>query len=366
MNAHSWRLLLLFLSLAPIPTLSCESPVANIAAACTLLNMVGEYTQQSRIKKNPLVGIAACPLTASAYMTALSACTYKPDFIETKTYRDVAHSYAHAHAIRYLENTKQLSWKDLEKPLYTLNSAIPDTYDRINMANAVGMPSPDLATTRATILRTMTLLKKYTPHTNLIFSVHGSSIGGFGRMARLANELQVPYVSANLSCPNLGNKSGLMYKDPAIVARIVTVMKRELGTIPLIIKVGAFKPSERLLMEEIITKVAANGAYAIYGINSIPARVLNKDGSPTFGPDREICGVTGTQIRTLAKEFVQDAHEIIKRKNLNLRIFACGGVTNSEDFDFYGEIGADAVLCATSIMANPDFHFPTKKLPSKL
>jgi dihydroorotate dehydrogenase len=366
MNAHRWCLPLLFLGLAPLSIHPCDSPMANIAASCTLLNMVGEYEQHMLSKKNPLVGIAACPLTASAYMTALSACTYKPDFIETKTYRDVPHSYAHMHAIRYLENTKQLSWKDLEKPLYKLNSAIPDTYDYINMANAIGMPSPDLATTRAIISRTLVLLKKYTPDTKLIFSVHGSSIGGFGRMARLAQELQAPYVSANLSCPNLGNKSGILYKDPATVARIVTVMKRELGTIPLIIKVGAFKPEERSLMEEVISTVASHGAYAIYGINSIPARVLNKDGTPTFGPDREICGVTGTQIRSLAKEFVQDAHEIIRRKNLNLLIIASGGVTKDEDFDALAKAGAKIILCATSIMGNPRFQFPAKKLPSKL
>jgi dihydroorotate dehydrogenase len=354
---------LLFLILSTKLVYPCD-----ILASCLLLSTIAQCMEQPPLKKSPpLFGIAASPLSASHDMINFLACKYQPlAFIETKTFRDSVHNPLHPYSITYLNNKKQLSWKDLENPLYATRQAAPDDYTNINLANSVGMPSPDLDTIRYIISRTLSLLNEYQPQTKLIFSVHGSSVEGFGTMAQLARELKVPYVSANLSCPNLAHKTGLMYKDPTTVANIISRMKTELGTIPLIIKVGAFKPEERSLMEEVITTVASNGAYAMYGINSIPARILNSDGTPTFGPDRETCGVTGTAIRTLAREFVQNAHEIIVRNKLPLTLFACGGITNHEDFKFFETAGADVILCATSIMCNPTFTFPNKKALSKL
>src|SRR5581483_8194492 len=328
------------------------------------------------------VGIAASSMTGQPETVLRLVKKLKPDYIEIKTcsscYRE-AHSVPRTAYIHTLLN-QQLRWSDIQGFVYTtfpdeddnnIKISSPVYTNQIAFANSVCIPSTSLPQTMHMIKEIQSKLKKEKLPTNLIFSVYGSSVKDFEYMAKIGNTLKVPYVCANLSCPNIENKGEPLYKNSELVASIIRGMK-QLSNALLIVKIGIFKPDEfeSGLMETILCKISDNWAYGVYGINAIPMRVVNADGCPTFGLKRAICGVSGAPIRDLALDFTRWAKSIIKKHNLPLKLFACGGVMDSADVSLFSQAGADVVMSATAAAYNPHFSFTidnsSKKIMSKL
>jgi dihydroorotate dehydrogenase len=307
-------------------------------------------------QKSILYGIAEHPDTAHPDRIAQLAHKLTPHIIATKTARPYEHVVPKTNTITYLENEEQLTLKDLKHPFYA-TTIPPLNHATISLANAVGMPSPPLETTKNNVKRAMALLKEHAPKTQLMFSVHGNTPDEFRTMAGVAKELNVPYVCANLSCPNIVNGGQALYTYPCTVAAIVSAMKSALGDTPLVIKMGLFRPHEKRLMEQVIITADRCGAYAIYGINTIKATIINRDGTPTFGPDQKSGGLSGTQIRSLALAWAQEARAIITKNKLSLRLFVCGGISTPEDFELFKPY-ADGIFAATAVTCNPKFEFP--------
>lgn len=310
----------------------------------------------------PLVGIAACSLTGSPNLVIQLAEKLKPDFIELKTcrpYENRGHSLPHTAKV-VTEYNKQYTWYDLQRPLYTTNNPIYFCCPKnIALANSVGLPSPPFLSTAEHVLKTQqAFLKKNIP-TKLIFSVYGNNLIEFKAMAHRGALLGVDYVCANFSCPNVDSFSPI-YKEPIRVSKILNVMKEQLGPIPLIAKIGVFSSMESKLMDQTINAIADTGAWGVYGINTIPAEVLQPDNTPHFGDNRRVCGISGSPIRSLALDFTRRAKEIITRNHLNLKLIACGGVTDYEHIDLFAQAGADIVMSATGVMCNPEFSFKPK------
>ncbi|HEV2916906.1 MAG TPA: hypothetical protein VGW78_04110 [Candidatus Babeliales bacterium] len=335
-------------------------PSDCVTLLCSIAMALGIYASEvpQKIKdintkeRRPLYGIGEHIYTATPDCTTLLACQFKPDIIATKTYTNTTRGPNYSKTIAYLNHKRQLKYDDITKRLFVATEYLPSDRNHINIANAVGMPSPGLETIEQNIVQTLKLLQEHQPTTKLMVSVYSTSLEGFATMAKLTKKLQVPYVCANLSCPNIENGAGCLYKDPIRVAAVLATMIPILTSTPLIVKVGLFASEELFLMEEVCKTIAQKGAYAIYGINAPRARIVNEDGSPTFGQDREYAGLSGTQIRSLTLDWAKKTRAIIDTYELPLKLFVGGGITRQEDFALFESCKPDALFSVTGIMFN--------------
>lgn len=313
-----------------------------------------------------LVGFAASPLTNpdDPRRSLTIVQRYKPDYMELKTICESYNPPRPLPHIAYVDGDMQLAYKDEPMSVHTVDA--PSALPRISLVNSVGLSSADPQEVEQIIHDTMVLFKQNHEPCKLIFSIYGSTLQGFVSLAQRAVTLQVPYVAINLSCPNVDDPLGMLYRDPHTVFATASAVNKVLAghdtakPIPLIVKVGAFKEDESLLMAQVIRAVADSKAYALYGINSIPVRALTVENKPTFGTGREVCGATGAQIQNAARNFTRMARKIIEKHQHSLRLFVCGGALESQDFEMFFKEGADVVFSATGPLCNPAFVFPGK------
>lgn len=322
---------------------------------------------QGAEKKAPwqLVGLAASPLTNpdNPHRIFTIAKKYKPDYLELKTVCESYNPPRKSPHIAYVGGDMQLSYTDEPTLVHTVQ--MQPASPRISLVNSVGLSSSDPQEVEFIVRQTMELFKEAHEPCKLIFSIYGSTLQGFVSLAQRAVTMQVPYVAINLSCPNIdhqSDKTGMLYRNPQAVLQTASAVTTVLAGIPLIVKVGAFKEDETLLMAQVIQAIAKSKAYALYGINGIPVRAHTHDDKPTFGIGREVCGATGAQIHDAARIFTRMAHNIIKTQQYPLRLFVSGGALVPQDFEAFFKDGADVVLSATGPLCNAAFAFPGKIL----
>ncbi len=232
--------------------------------------------------------------------------------------------------------------------------------DPITIANSMGIPSfpltfvlEDIAKARSSLL----------PGQVLIVSIIGTPLEertleeDFAFLAKAVINAGAHIIEANLSCPNLHSPL-ITYKDPKAVSRITKAICEAASGVPVILKVGVFDSIDQ--MRAVFKAAAESNARGICGINSVPMEILDWEGNPAFGNARRIAGVSGDSIRPLALDFIVSARHIIQEENLDLILFATGGVIKPEHFDLFLNAGADIVLSATGAMWNPslalEFH----------
>lgn len=191
----------------------------------------------------------------------------------------------------------------------------------------------------------------------LIVSVVGTPRPGedfandFALAAKIALDGGATLIEANLSCPNVNSCEGSIFTDPTSVETICRKVKKEIGSIPLIIKVGVF-PDQPLLREVMVTAARA-GVEAICGINTISMKIVNSNGSAALGESRLKAGVCGGPIHQAALTFVNQASKINAQEKLGMTIMATGGVTLPEHFDNFLEAGAEIAMTAVGMMWDP-------------
>ncbi|MBI2314587.1 tRNA-dihydrouridine synthase [Candidatus Daviesbacteria bacterium] len=175
-------------------------------------------------------------------------------------------------------------------------------------------------------------------------------VADFALAARLAKKTGAKVLEANLSCPNIGNE-GLVCYNPDTTEKVSQAIRKEIGGIPLILKVGYYQNNEDL---DKLVEVAGKYAQAIASINTIAAEVVDKDGNQALpGKNRLKSGVCGASIKWAGLEMVRRLKSKIKNQKSKLRIIGVGGVTKPEDYAEYIDAGADAVMSATGAMWNP-------------
>lgn len=296
------------------------------------------------------IGVAASPFTATSEgIRMASECGF--DIITYKTIRS-AETPIKSPYIYYVDVHHQLTRNDIGRQLTVIDHE-PTEQDRA-ITNCYGMGS---SCPEETIEEIMQARAYVAQGQVLIVSMYGSGndvqeqIADFVHAARIAHAGGAHIIEVNLSCPNLAN-TALMYKQPTLVYAICSAIKAAIPDIPLSIKVGVFDTREQ--MQDVIVAAYQAGVRGICGINTIPVRVVDGDGKPIYGPDRQTSGLSGYPIRALALEFTRDARAIIDMHHLDMVLFATGGVMNAQDFDDFLRAGADIVLCATGAMINPN------------
>ena len=290
------------------------------------------------------IGVSACAATTSAgiFLASRLGCdvlTYKT----IRCYEWPAHPQPN---IAYIDRSSPLTYDDIGKTIIASNIAeIPRA---LAIANSFGNQSRDPEWTKRDIQKAkQSLLEGQV----LIVSIFGNTLDEWIKTAQLAVESGADIIEANFSCPNLNTHNEPVYTQPDDIFFITQTLVQSLPThIPLILKCGVF--TDKNLMQQALIAATKAGARGICGINSVPMKVINADGTPTFG-NRIFAGVSGIPIQQLALDFIKNASTIIQKENLDLTLLGVGGITMPSHFSKFFAAGATIALSATGMMYNP-------------
>ncbi|RJQ33719.1 diguanylate cyclase [Candidatus Parcubacteria bacterium] len=176
-------------------------------------------------------------------------------------------------------------------------------------------------------------------------------VADFAKAAKLSAETGAKVLEANLSCPNIGNE-GLVCYNLDMTERVAEAIRKEIGTIPLILKVGYYTSDADV---EHLADIVARFAQGVAGINTISAPIVDSEGKQALpGPAvRMRSGVCGAAIKWAGLDFVQRIKKARDAKGAKFSIIGVGGVTVPSDYREYRDAGAEVVMSATGAMWNP-------------
>lgn len=234
----------------------------------------------------------------------------------------------------------------------------------LSITNSFGVPSFDPEFWQKDIKK---VLEKIRPGQVLIGAFQGTKkegqssdeyINDFRIVARFLKNAGIRIFEVNLSCPNEGTSNLLCY-DTERSVKVIKVIKEEIGSMPLIIKITYFKNQETLRN---FIKEVGNLVQGISAINTIPSEIINEKGEQALpGKGRLVSGVCGAAIKPAGLDMVMRLKKIRDELNYSYTIIGVGGVMKPEDFFEYRQMGADFVMSATGAMWNPYLARDIKK-----
>jgi len=295
------------------------------------------------------IGVPACSITKRDHIILLSRLGY--DILTYKTIR-THEKVAHPTPTLCRINCKhQLTYADVDMPVCACKDDESQGMD-VAAACSIGNPSfgPEQTQQDISFVRTSLLEGQV-----LIVSIYGEGsteqeiIKDYTRAAKLAVEAGAQVIELNLSCPNIIGGT-FLYLDSSMVAKLVAAVVSNIGTIPVLIKVGIFENQQ--ILHDVLIAGANSGMRGVTAINTVRMKIINEDGSPTF--DKRIYGgVSGNPIRNLALQTIRDIQIINTEEKLGLTLLGTGGVVLPEHFDDFFAAGADVALSGTGTIWNP-------------
>lgn len=238
-----------------------------------------------------------------------------------------------------------------------------------NISNSFGVPSrdpdvwqPDMAAAVAAAGTGQVLVGSFQgTHPGAgVADREGAYIADHVTAARLVAETGARVLEMNLSCPNEGTASLLCF-DTALVTRIATAVKEEIGDLPLVLKLAYFAGDDALAALVGATAGVVDGYAAI---NTIPARLVDAHGRQALpGEGRAVAGVCGDAIRWAGLEMVGRLARLRERGRSDFTIVGVGGVMRAEHYAALRAAGADAVMSATGAMFHPALGAEVRALP---
>lgn len=314
---------------------------------------VRQITRKERFlgfEVNSRLGIPAGPLLNARWILAYAALGF--DLLVYKTVR-TRETPSHPNPnCMFLGIEDQIREDDFTKPLVATMEA-PSDLSRVSITNSFGMPSRAPEVWQADIQKAKEGLSAGQV---LIVSVVGTP-GEKGleldyvKGAVLAVEAGAPIIEINLSCPNVVTGEGSLYTDPDLSSAVSRAVKRAIGAVPLMIKIG-YIPDPRRLAEV----VAANAPFieAIAGVNTLSFEVVAPDGRQALpGEGRLRAGVCGAAIRQCAMAQAARIVDLKRKEYYDYEVVGVGGIMTPEHIRDYLELGVDAVMSATGAMWDP-------------
>lgn len=175
-------------------------------------------------------------------------------------------------------------------------------------------------------------------------------INDFRKVAKLLFHTGVKVIEVNLSCPNEGTNNLLCY-DIERSVKVAKVVKKEIGKIPLIVKIAYYKDDNALRN---FVKEIGSIVEGISAINTIAAEIVDENGLQALpGEGRLRSGVCGHAIKWAGLDMVKRLKKLREELNYSYTIIGVGGVATPDDFFEYKNAGADIVMSATGAMWNP-------------
>ncbi|MBT1173496.1 diguanylate cyclase [Bifidobacterium sp. MA2] len=229
----------------------------------------------------------------------------------------------------------------------------------ISISNSFGVPSQDPDVWQPDM---RAAIEAAGPGQLLVPSFQGSRVEGMSEddyiadhatTARLVKETGAKVMVMNTSCPNEGHNR-LLCHNPQLVGRITEAVKREIGDIPLMVKLAYI--SDDASLELMIRSTVGRGTVQGFStINTISARLVDANGDQALpGAGRDRSGVCGNAIRGAGLEMVSRLAALRDKLGLDFAINGVGGVVTPADYHAYKNAGADSVMSATGAMWNAD------------
>ena len=231
-------------------------------------------------------------------------------------------------------------------------------------AGSFGMPSrlpefwqEDICKTRASLPASKVLIVSIvaTPLPGMTADEMASE---FGELAGMVSAAGAQVIEANLSCPNVRAGEGELYQDTQMVGRVAKAVRTGAGNKPVTLKLGHILKNEDL---SAVLQAAEGLADGVVMINGVNRTVVNHDGSATFGPGRETCGIIGQGLRPVAIDAVDRAGRIVQRDRLSLKIIGTGGFAKPADAAAFFDAGAYAVFSASGAIFDPHLAIRVKQ-----
>lgn len=297
------------------------------------------------------LGVPAGPLLNSRWVSFAAEMGF--DIVTYKTIRSAPHPAHPAPNMIYVDAKGQLTADRFQETLKRAHAA-PPSMEALAATNSFGIPSLDAESLIEDIAIANASLSKGQV---MIVSVVGTPRPGedfpkdFAKASSIALQGGAKIIEADFSCPNVSSCEGSIYTSPQAVFDICTSIKKRIGSIPLIIKVGVILDKE--VLKNVLISAAKAGAQGVCGINTISMNVVDDDGKAALGEKRLRSGVCGSPIRQTALDFVRLAKEINKQEKLGMTILATGGVITPEHFNRFFEAGADVAMSAVGMMWDP-------------
>lgn len=315
-------------------------------------------------KINSPFGIPSGPLLNSKFCKAAFEKGF--DVIHYKTRRSVAFPTNQWPNVLSVEVKGDLTLDRAKQPVLGTTNFDKDPKE-LSITNSFGNPSPEPPNVWVEDMKKA--IASEGPGQLLIGSVVGTIRMGFtdedyhddfAKAAEMAKGTGVKVIEVNLSCPNVASEGIVCFNLPAVVS-IVKKTKEKIGNTPLLIKVGYYSYDQQELLEEIMKQTAPFIA-GISTVNSIPAKVVDKDGKPALpGEGRLVAGICGAAIKWAGLDMVKRLKEIRKMLGKSFAIVGVGGVMSPDDFVKYRNMGADLVQSSTGAMWNPMLAQEVKK-----
>lgn len=170
----------------------------------------------------------------------------------------------------------------------------------------------------------------------------------YAQCARWAVDSGADSVEMNFSCPNVSTCDGQLYQQPDDAATIAQIVREEIGSKPLIAKVGHVTAQDAAA--QLLTALSP-WVDALAMTNSVAATIRSDDGRILFdGQKRGICGAA-TFKASLAQTRLFS--ELIRDRDDSVTLIGVGGASTAEDVQDYLNAGAESVHIATAAMLDP-------------
>lgn len=298
---------------------------------------------------NSPIGVPAGPLLNSAYVGLYGTLGW--DVPVYKTVRSVARACHPAPNCLFIVSDA-LTEDDAMSVRAT--APAPQNVADLTITNSFGMPSKAPGEWMDDVRAASAALGE---GQLLVVSIVGTADAGgrsliddFAYTAALAREAGARVIEANFSCPNVVSREGSLYGDPEQSAAVTAKIRREIGGIPLLIKIGA------LAQDKLRAVVKANlpNIDGIAAINTVPLRIVDGEGRQALpGEGRLQSGVCGAAIRKVGANMTARLIRIREELGARLAVVSVGGVMTEDDIDARLELGADLVMSATAAMWDP-------------
>ena len=164
----------------------------------------------------------------------------------------------------------------------------------------------------------------------LLASIFGGSVEEFVRVAEILATV-ADGLELNLSCPHASGYGMAMGQDPALVAEIVSAVKRAVD-IPVIPKLTPNTPD----IAAIARAAEEAGADGFCAINTVGPGYTLAHGEPVLSNGAG--GMSGKGVLPIALKCIRDI-----RAASDLPIIGCGGLSSAADVDAALEAGADII-----------------------
>lgn len=286
------------------------------------------------------------------------------DVVCYKTQRSVPFKVNEFPNVVYLDVEGDLTLEKASQPLVGhLSSGAP--LEKLTITNSFGNPSrgPDFW-----VEDMKQAVKAQGEGQLLIASVVGTIQPGFTQedyyddfatAAGLAVQAGAPAVEINLSCPNVASEGVICYTYDAVIS-IAQKVKAKVGDVPVVAKLGYFRPEQQDLLEKIVLDTTDYLA-AFSAINTIQAPVVDENGDQLLpGEGRLKSGTCGAAIKWAGIDMVKRLDGLRKQHGLKFEIIGIGGVMTPTDFHDYRRAGADVVQSVTAAMWNADLAAQVK------